>query len=47
LNSPFFGPFSLYTTSKGCEVEQSAFQVWAKALERISRRLLVLGVKRV
>jgi hypothetical protein len=46
LNSPFSGPFSLYTTSKGYEVEQLAFQVWARALERISRRLFVLGIKR-
>jgi hypothetical protein len=46
LNSPLCGPFSLYTTSKGCQVKRLAFQGWARALERFSPRLLISSVKR-
>jgi hypothetical protein len=46
LNIPLSGPFSLYTTSKGCQVEKPAFQGWARALERFLGQFLISSVKR-
>jgi hypothetical protein len=45
LNSPLCGPLSLYTKSKGCQVEKPFFQRWAMALEKISPRLFFSSVK--
>jgi hypothetical protein len=46
ISSPLCGPFSLYTTSKGRQVQRPASQGWAMALEQFSPRLLISGVKR-
>jgi hypothetical protein len=46
LNSLLCGPFSLYTTSKGCQVERPIFQEWTMALEKFSLRLLISSIKR-
>jgi hypothetical protein len=45
FSSPLCGPFSLYTTSKGCQFERPASQGWAMAHERFSPRFLISGVK--
>ena len=41
LNSSLCGPFSLYPTSKGCQVKRPAFQGWAMALEKCKAGLSV------
>jgi hypothetical protein len=46
FSSPLYSTFSLYTTSKGCQVERPAPQGRAMAFERFSPQLIISGVKR-